>query len=500
MKRIFCSIEKSISLSFLCLNDQLPCSIKYLPLKQLHRSYSSVSSVNLNNLIKSRTTFTSQLASFSRFSSAHMMASSETFRLSDYDCFGFDLDNTLVQYKIAEMVKMEYEGICKYLIEQKGYPAAVLQQEIDYDFLQKGLILDFENGNLLKLNWNGTIAKAAHGTHFLNETEIKEIYGKEKRWSVTNEYVDNFLATWNGPLADRMRALLDYFDMPASLIFGRMVDYIDKHDAGQKYDLWPDILEAIRDMYAREHFSLNSGEYFPKLKSDPGRYVHKASPELLKWLKEVREKKTTFLITGSHIDFADCTASWALGDNWRDYFDLVICFARKPGFFTSAKPFVQLNGIEETLALQPEQLKLGEIYSQGNWRDLYPLLQQKTKNPDTQFLYFGDNLIQDVHAPAKYTKCDTVVVVEEMLGEGMKGYDELHPDCVLLASKKWGSFFSNDGEHPTVWADLIEKYSKICIPSVETLAKYPFDYQFNSFTNTEHSKGFYPSDPIHTVK
>lgn len=428
-----------------------------------------------------------------------MMANSDVVRLSDYDCIGFDLDNTLVQYKIAKMVEMEYKVLVKFLIETKNYPAECLDKPIDFDFLQKGLILDFARGNLLKLNENGSIAKASHGTKFLTDSEISEVYGRDRKWNVTDEYTENPLATWNGPLAEKMRTLLDYFDMPVSLIFGRMVDYIDAvRSTGQKceFELWPDILDGLRSMYDRENFKLDKGGYFPEMKRNPDEYVHKASPALLNWLQEVSQKKTTFLITGSHVNFANLTATHALGPDWRKYFDFIGVFAKKPGFFTGAKPFVKLDGVLETIALEPGQLELGPIYSQGNWRDMMQLLAKHTKKEHPKFLYFGDNIIQDVYTPAKFTKCDTIVVVEEMLGEGMKCIDELHQDCVLLKSHTWGSYFSHEGK-PSFWAELIEKYSKICIPSVETLAKYPFDHEFYTFTENEHKKGFYPEDPVH---
>lgn len=440
---------------------------------------------------------------YSRFSAAHMMANSDVFRLSDYDCIGFDLDNTLVQYKIAAMVEMEYKTLVKFLIENKNYPAECLDQPVDFDFLQKGLILDFARGNLLKLDAKGTIAKVTHGTKFLTENEIDAVYGGDRRWKVTDEYIENPLTTWNGPLAEKMRTLLDYFDMPVSLVFGRMVDYIDGvRSTGTKceFELWPDILEGLRTMYDRENFKLDKGGYFPEMKTNPEKYVHKASPALLNWLQEVSQKKTTFLITGSHVDFANLTATHALGPDWRKYFNFIGCFAKKPGFFTGAKPFVKLDGVLETIALEPGQLELGPIYSQGNWRDMIQLLAKHTKKDHPRFLYFGDNIIQDVYTPAKFTKCDTIVVVEEMLGEGMKCIDELHQDRILLKSHTWGSYFSdsNSGK-PSIWADLIEKYSKICIPSVETLAKYPFDHEFYTFTENEHKKGFYPEDPVHVV-
>lgn len=438
---------------------------------------------------------------FSRYSAAHMMAKTEVFRISDYDCVGFDLDNTLVQYKIAAMVEMEYETLSNFLINNKEYPRKALEKAIDMDFLQKGLIIDFDNGNLLKLNAGGVIGKASHGTKFLSDEEIVEIYGPNRRWKITDEYVENMLATWNGPLADRMRTLLDYFDMSVSLIFARMVDYIDANYEKDKreYNIWSDILEGLRFMYERENFNIDQGVYFPKMKTNPAEYIHQASPELLNWLKELKNIKSTFLITGSHIDFANLTATTALGPDWRSYFDFIGVFAKKPGFFTGGKPFVQLDGIHEISSLKQSELKTNEVYSQGNWRDMIHLLTLHVKKNNPKCLYFGDNLLQDIYAPAKYTKCDTIAVVEEMLGEGMKGYNELHQDCVLLQSSLWGSYFSTNGV-PTIWADVIEKYAKICVPSVETLAKYSLDHDFYTFTETEHSKGYYPEDPVHIVK
>ena len=72
--------------------------------------------------------------------------SSSGFRITDYDCVGFDLDNTLLRYKVGNMMRMEYEVLAEYLVE-KGYSKKHLMQPIDVDFLQKGLILDFHRGD-----------------------------------------------------------------------------------------------------------------------------------------------------------------------------------------------------------------------------------------------------------------------------------------------------------------------------------------------------------------
>ena len=95
-------------------------------------------------------------------------------------------------------------------------------------------------------------------------------------------------------------------------------------------------------------------------------------------------------------------ASYAIGSDWKDLFDIVIFFARKPSFFHSNRPFWRLDGPNEVESfLGWEDLESGEYYSQGNWKDLNELLEYCTEWEPTTCLYFGDNVLQDVLAPKK---------------------------------------------------------------------------------------------------
>jgi HAD superfamily 5'-nucleotidase-like hydrolase len=265
------------------------------------------------------------------------------------------------------------------------------------------------------------------------------------------------------------------------------------------YDFWDDIFNGLVHMYTRENYQTEVGGFFKELKQYPDKYIHKTNKAVMSWLKEMRKTKTTFLMTGSYIDFANFTATTAMGADWREYFDFIVVFAKKPGFFTGARPFVRIVNNKEMEALKQEELEINGIYSQGNWREMLPVLGKHCGKSKPKFLYIGDNLIQDIYTPNKYTKCDTIAIAEEMMGEGMKDHPELHPDSKLLYSNTWGSYFSQD-EEPSIWADVIQKYSKICVPSVEILAQYPLDYEFNCFTESESSKGFYPNEPLFVVK
>lgn len=425
------------------------------------------------------------------------------FRLCDYDCIGFDLDNTICRYKLAQMVKLEYEVLAEYLVTQKGYNADYLMEPLEgtLDFLQKGLVLDFHRGNILKLGSNGYISKGSHGTSFLTDTEIESIYGPDRKWDMSVAFCQDMLEAWNGPMSERIRTVTDYFDIPAAVVFGRIVDYLDAREGNklESYNVWPDILDGLGYMFKRENFSSNEGGYFPALKKNPGMYINKCSSNVINWLKQIRDSKIVFLLTGSHVDFASFTSTHALGENWRDLFDIVLCYARKPGFFTGARPFVKVDGLTEMDPVNVEDLEVGNIYSQGNWQDLYHFLSKKTGLQHPKCLYVGDNLIQDIYVPSSYTKCDTVAVIEELGAEGMNSNDSyFHSDASVIVSSGWGSYFGTKETGNSFWSDVIKNHSKVCFPDLDVLAKLPLNFEFQMFSDSEEKSnylGYYPGYP-----
>lgn len=112
-----------------------------------------------------------------------MSSNGDSFRFTDYDCLGFDLDNTLCRYKIGAMVKLEYDALAKFLVEKRGYDPKYLYKpmEENVDFMLKGLILDVEKGNILRIDSEGRILHGTHGTAELNKEELREYYGNDCR-------------------------------------------------------------------------------------------------------------------------------------------------------------------------------------------------------------------------------------------------------------------------------------------------------------------------------
>lgn len=82
-----------------------------------------------------------------------------TLCLDEYDCIGFDLDHTLCRYNVGPMIRLEYDLLAEFLVAKKGYDPAIRAKPFDADrrFVCKGLTLDCDKGNLLRLGHDGFI-------------------------------------------------------------------------------------------------------------------------------------------------------------------------------------------------------------------------------------------------------------------------------------------------------------------------------------------------------
>ncbi|XP_075159714.1 5' nucleotidase A [Haematobia irritans] len=426
------------------------------------------------------------------------MSNFKDFRISDYDIIGFDLDGTLLRYNLNNMVPLEYNILIKYLME-KGYPRAMLDKKFDSDFIQKGLIVDADRGNLLKLAYNGEILRAAHGTRFLSSEEIEEVYGMSRKWHIAQDYIKDPLSAWNGPVSEKLRTLLDYFDIAASIVFAQAVDVLDeqmgKINVLQKddYRVWPDILAGLIKMYTRDHFNSGESEYFEALKQNPAKYILKTDQKLVKYLRDLRSSgKSLYLLTGSNIDFANFTASYALGPDWMDLFNCVISFAKKPGFFSMQRQFLQNRKLAEVpnseLPLENDILAGGTNFSQGNWHQLKHSLCKHILHKEaneTRCLYVGDNLIQDIYGPKTTASLEGLAICEEML-EDNKDYEYKN----IIQSESWGSYFHVNGKS-TLWSSIIERYSNICISHMDVIAQIPV----NDEIRCKNKQGYFPKVP-----
>lgn len=174
---------------------------------------------------------------------------SEYFSLSECDVIGFDLDHTLCRYHLKETSRLIYESFARYLVEHKGYDKDLLNlTPATWDFCFKGLVVDLEDGNLVKLAEDGTVLRATHGSNDLSTEEIIKHYGPKREWKHFNSLNTSFTRSAKYYFYD------NYFDLPGALLCGRVVDMLHKRGNEVNPDFWKDMVAAIDHNYNTSAF------------------------------------------------------------------------------------------------------------------------------------------------------------------------------------------------------------------------------------------------------
>src|SRR5260221_14462107 len=102
---------------------------------------------------------------------------------------GYDMDYTLVHYHVAAWEQRAH-GHVRERFHALGWPVADLQ--FDPRLVIRGLVLDVDNGNIVKANRFGFVKKAMHGTRVLDYEQLRESYARtiidlsEPRWVFLN--------------------------------------------------------------------------------------------------------------------------------------------------------------------------------------------------------------------------------------------------------------------------------------------------------------------------
>ena len=112
-----------------------------------------------------------------------------TLNLRAIRAIGYDMDYTLIHYRVEEWERRAYEYL-KTHFGAKGWPVGDLV--FDPAMVCRGLIIDAEQGNLIKANRFGFIKHALHGTRPMEHEAQRENYTRtivdlsEPRWVFLN--------------------------------------------------------------------------------------------------------------------------------------------------------------------------------------------------------------------------------------------------------------------------------------------------------------------------
>lgn len=320
-----------------------------------------------------------------------------TLNLRSVQAIGYDMDYTLVHYRVAEWEATAYRH-ARARLAGEGWPVETLQ--FDPTRYTVGLVFDLELGNLVKATRFGYVVKAMHGNELLSFEDQRRAYA-------------GTVVSLSSP---RFRFMNTLFELSSAALWCGMVE---QYDQGQLSGVssYADLYRLVDDAISGVHFD---GTLKAETLADPVRFVE-PDPDVVTTLQDQRlAGKQLMLITNSDWAYTKAIMARAVdpycppGTNWRDLFDFVIVSAGKPRFFTSLDPVYRVVDEDRSL-LQPHYstLEPGHVYFGGNAR----IVEQTLGLAANQLLYVGDHLFGDVHVSKDLLRWRTALVAREIEAE-----------------------------------------------------------------------------------
>ncbi len=325
-----------------------------------------------------------------------------TLNLRSVKAIGYDMDYTLIHYRVNEWEGHAFEQ-AREILGRRGLPVDDLA--FDVDAFTIGLTFDLQLGNVIKATRFGYVVRAQHGNRQLPFGEVRDAY--------TETVID---------LAEpRFEFMNTMFELSRASLWTQLVElHDDKPLPGVTgYD---DLYRVVDEALTETHLT---SSLKADIVADPDRFVE-PDPDLVPALLDQRlAGKQLLLITNSDWAYTKTMMAYTVdpycpnGTSWRDLFDIVIVSANKPQFFSRTNPIYRVVD-EERSMLQPHYglLESGAVYFGGNARLVeQSLLGAGQSGSAGQPLYVGDHLFGDVLVTKDILRWRTALVVRELESE-----------------------------------------------------------------------------------
>jgi len=317
-------------------------------------------------------------------------------RMGSIRWVGFDMDHTLARYNRNFIEALAFDLAKEALIRDCGHPPLLREVRYDPDFGIRGLVVDKEKGNILKMDKFQYVADALHGRRRLDKEMRRALYT-------------------SGGLrmsGDRFWSNDTLFGLPEISLYAGVVEALETGGGELDYRrLFDEIRQSVdqvhRDGTLKTLILGRLGECFLR---DP------RLPAALDKLR--RSGKKLFLLTNSDFDYTDAVLAHVLVDGllerpWWSYFDLIVTDSRKPSFFSEKASWRPVAGNGHGVP----------CFAGGNVH----LLEQQLGAAGDAILYVGDHIYGDILRSKKSCGWRTVMVVEELEHE-LRAMEASAPD------------------------------------------------------------------------
>lgn len=322
----------------------------------------------------------------------HGVFANNELDLNEIEIYGFDYDYTLAYYN-RNLFQLIFNLTRNLLITNYKYPKELNDLRYIPNFPIRGLHFDKRNGWLVKIDsyHNIQLGTVYLGMRAVNDKTVKSFYNGIHISIEDIGYTQTSLT---------MHQFIDLFCLPEICLISSIIEYFQQKNIQFSPDyIFEDVRDAISTLHKSEllHRTITQSirDYiYPVDQANVSLEMVKLK-ELLLRLR--RSNKNTFLITNSKFWFVNLGMTCLLGTDWTNLFDIIICNARKPNFFTSkTKPF-RKNYNDATLKSWDRVTKFEKdgVYNEGNLFDLLRFTGWHNK----KVLYFGDNLYSDLAEP-----------------------------------------------------------------------------------------------------
>lgn len=351
-------------------------------------------------------------------------------RLDNLRAIGFDMDYTLAQYHQPAFDQLAFDGAKEKLVHSLGYPEEVLDFEYDHTYWLRGLIIDTQRGNFLKIDRHKYVRVAYHGFQPISSKMRKSVYSRtfNKVPSFTEKSFVNMDTLFQHVDAHLFASLIELKD------YGEH-DFLD----GKTYEeMYRQVRECV-DLCHRD------GVIKDEVARDPTKYLV-LDDGLLPMLRDLREQGKVFLLTNSYWEYTSTAMNYLYHgmkmdeetqkkNEWLELFDLVVVGSCKPAYLKD--PYLDLfrvvpedgslrntDGLFEIEALgengATKFLERGKTFQGGNWNHLQAMLEVEAGE---EILYVGDHLYADVLRSKRALGWRSCFIMPE-LGEEMRIFNE----------------------------------------------------------------------------
>lgn len=330
---------------------------------------------------------------------ARQIFCNRTLNMRQVKAIGYDMDYTLIHYHTEAWEARAY-AIAQAKLAAQNWPVQALK--FMPQLMIRGLIIDTELGNFLKVNTFGYVKHAFHGTQAMSLEAQRETYA-------------SVAISLSQPRFVFMNTL---FSLSEACLYAQMVDLLD---AGQL-----PVALGYQDLYRRVQASIDEahveGELKQEIVAKPQQFVELDPHVPLALLDQYHAGKKLLLITNSEWSYTAPMMAYVFdrylpkGMGWRDLFVLTICQARKPLFFSQRQPLFEIASDDGLLRPVPERhlsqatLKKNVAYQGGS----AAIVEQVLGLTGDEILYVGDHLYGDVNVTKQVLRWRTALILREL--------------------------------------------------------------------------------------